>query len=231
MDQEHIGKFIKEIRQNNHQTQKEFADKYNVSFQAVSKWENGKNIPDISLLKQICKDNNISIDEILGDKPKTINIKKKIIILISVIILLLIILISVLILYSNKDSNFEFKKVSTSCSNFKITGSAAYNNDKSSIYISNVEFCGENEDIKYKEVKYTLFDGHDDVNIKISSGNIEKDITLIEYLKNLKINVNDYSHTCKSFQNSELYIEISATDDNDEITIYKIPLFLEENCE
>ena len=231
MDQENIGKFIKKIRQDNHQTQKEFADKYNVSFQAVSKWENGKNIPDISLLKQICRDNNISVDEILGDEPNKNIKKKKITILVSVIILLLIILISVLILYSNKDSNFEFKKISTSCSNFKITGSAAYNKDKSSIYISNIEFCGEDENIKYKELEYTLFESHDNVNIKISSGNVEKNITLIEYLKNLKINVNDYSQTCKSFAHSELYIEIAAIDDKDKITTYNIPLSLEENCE
>ena len=231
MDQENIGKFIKKIRQDNHQTQKEFADKYNVSFQAVSKWENGKNIPDISLLKQICRDNNISVDEILGDEPNKNIKKKKITILVSVIILLLVILISVLILYSNKDSNFEFKKISTSCSNFKITGSAAYNKDKSSIYISNIEFCGEDENIKYKELEYTLFESHDNVNIKISSGNVEKNITLIEYLKNLKINVNDYSQTCKSFAHSELYIEIAAIDDKDKITTYNIPLSLEENCE
>ena len=231
MDQENIGKFIKKIRQDNHQTQKEFADKYNVSFQAVSKWENGKNIPDISLLKQICRDNNISIDEILGDESNKNIKKKKITILVSVIILLLVILISVLILYSNKDSNFEFKKIYTSCSNFKITGSAAYNKDKSSIYISNIEFCGEDENIKYKELEYTLFESHDNVNIKISSGNVEKNITLIEYLKNLKINVNDYSQTCKSFSHSELYIEINAIDDKDKITTYNIPLSLEENCE
>ena len=39
MDQEKIGKFIKKIRQENHLTQKEMADKLGVTFQAVSKWE------------------------------------------------------------------------------------------------------------------------------------------------------------------------------------------------
>ena len=34
-------------------TQKDFALKFGVTYQAVSKWENGKNIPDISLLKVI----------------------------------------------------------------------------------------------------------------------------------------------------------------------------------
>lgn len=71
MNQELIGKFIKDLREKNHLTQKEFALKYHVTFQAVSKWENGKNIPDISLLKQICDDYNVSLDEVLNGK-KTI---------------------------------------------------------------------------------------------------------------------------------------------------------------
>lgn len=45
MDQEKIGKLIKEIRQKNNLTQKQFADKYGITYQAVSKWENGKNMP------------------------------------------------------------------------------------------------------------------------------------------------------------------------------------------
>ncbi len=55
MDQEKIGNFIKEIRTKNNLTQKQFADKYNVTYQAVSKWENGKNMPDVALIKQIAK--------------------------------------------------------------------------------------------------------------------------------------------------------------------------------
>ena len=59
MDQEKFGKFIKEIRKNNNLTQKQLADKYGVTYQAVSKWENGKNMPDIMLIKQMSKDFNI----------------------------------------------------------------------------------------------------------------------------------------------------------------------------
>ena len=61
MDQELIAKKIKELRIKNNLTQKEFADKMNVTFQAVSKWENGKSIPDISILKKISEEFNINI--------------------------------------------------------------------------------------------------------------------------------------------------------------------------
>ena len=66
MNQEKVGKLIKEIRIKNNLTQSQFADRYNVSYQAVSKWENGKNLADITLLTQICKDFNIDINEILN---------------------------------------------------------------------------------------------------------------------------------------------------------------------
>ena len=71
MDQERIGQFIKKIRQDNNLTQKEFADKLGVTFQAVSKWENGKNVPDIAILKQISDDFNVDISEILDGEKKT----------------------------------------------------------------------------------------------------------------------------------------------------------------
>ena len=61
MSQEEFGKIIKRIRIENNLTQKDLAEKYNVTYQAVSKWENGKNMPDISLIKQISRDFNISI--------------------------------------------------------------------------------------------------------------------------------------------------------------------------
>ena len=52
MDSEKIGKFIKELRKRNNLTQADLANKYGVTYQAVSKWETGKNIPDISLIKE-----------------------------------------------------------------------------------------------------------------------------------------------------------------------------------
>ena len=63
MNQEKIGKLIKEIRIKHNLTQAELAKKYGVTYQAVSKWENGKNIPDISLLKKMSTDFNIDIND------------------------------------------------------------------------------------------------------------------------------------------------------------------------
>ena len=75
MNQEKVGKFIKDIRKKNNLTQQAFANKYGVTYQAVSKWENGKNLPDMVLIKEICADHNIDINELLDGEYK--NNKKK----------------------------------------------------------------------------------------------------------------------------------------------------------
>ena len=97
MNQEKIGKTIKEIRQKSNLTQSAFAEKYNVTYQAVSKWENGKNLPDMSLLKQICDDYDININDLLDGKNSENNQSKKVnkkkIIYISLGVLLLILMI------------------------------------------------------------------------------------------------------------------------------------------
>ena len=79
MDAVQIGNFIKNLRKKNNLTQKQFADKLGVTYQAVSKWETGKSIPDIILLKEISKIFSVNINELLeGEKkeecPKTITL-------------------------------------------------------------------------------------------------------------------------------------------------------------
>lgn len=47
MNLDNIGKFIKEMRKNKNLTQEELAEKLGVNNRTVSRWENGKNMPDI----------------------------------------------------------------------------------------------------------------------------------------------------------------------------------------
>ena len=53
MDQEKIGSFIAENRKAKGFTQIEFAEKLGVSNKSVSRWETGKNMPDVSLFLPI----------------------------------------------------------------------------------------------------------------------------------------------------------------------------------
>ncbi len=68
MTQEIIGKFIAEVRKEKGMTQEQFAEKLNISNRSVSRWENGKTFPDISLFPSICKELGISITELLNGK-------------------------------------------------------------------------------------------------------------------------------------------------------------------
>ena len=70
MNQEKIGKFISELRKKKNMTQLDLANKLGVTDRAISKWENGRGLPDLSLLKPLCEELNISINEslILGFK-------------------------------------------------------------------------------------------------------------------------------------------------------------------
>ena len=69
-----IGNIIKTLRKQHNMTQDELAEKLNVSSQAVSKWENGRNMPDITLLLDIADCFNVTVDELLkGIKQSTGN--------------------------------------------------------------------------------------------------------------------------------------------------------------
>lgn len=63
MDQEKIGRFIAELRKENNFTQEELAEKLNVNVKSISRWENGKNLPDHTLIVEMCNLFKISINE------------------------------------------------------------------------------------------------------------------------------------------------------------------------
>lgn len=78
MNQEKIGKFIAELRKEKNMTQQELADKLGVTDRAVSHWENGRRLPDYSLLKDLCEILSISINELFsGEKISNEDYKEK----------------------------------------------------------------------------------------------------------------------------------------------------------
>ena len=65
MDQIKIGKFISECRKKENLTQAQLAEKLNITDRAVSKWENGKAMPDSSIMLSLCEILKISVNELL----------------------------------------------------------------------------------------------------------------------------------------------------------------------
>ena len=226
MNPEEIGKIIKDIRQKHNMSQKDFADKFGVTYQAVSKWETGKNIPDIAILKEISEEYEISLDDVLLNK-KVNNHNKKIISIITISLLTILILLMSLVI---KNNDFEFKTITTNCSDFTVTGSMAYNKDKSSIYISHITYCRKEDVTKYKEINCTLYEVNETSKIIIDKCQKENNITLEDFLKNVKFNIDNYDAVCKKYSENSLYLEIDALTKNESIITYKVPLKIEDNC-
>lgn len=232
MDQEKFGELIKNIRKKNNLTQKQLADKYNVTYQAVSKWETGKNMPDITLIKRISEDFDISLEEMfLGEKSNNKGKSKKgLLIKIGIGVLLVIAVIAIVMIFK-KDNDFQFKTLSTSCDNFKITGSISYNYQKSAIFISSIDYCGEEDKTKYDKIECILYENNGDIKNEISSYKYNKNnkISLEEFLKEVRFSVDNYNQVCKKYHKDSLNLEIKASVNNKNIS-YDIPLVFDDNC-
>ena len=66
MDNLKIGRYIQHLRKTAGMTQKDLAEKLNISFQAVSKWENGDTLPDTGILLELCDALGTTADKLLN---------------------------------------------------------------------------------------------------------------------------------------------------------------------
>ena len=71
MDQIKVGAFLKDLRKEKGITQEQLAEKLGVSGRTISRWETGKNMPDISLLVEIAEFFDVSIPEIIKGERKS----------------------------------------------------------------------------------------------------------------------------------------------------------------
>ena len=222
---EQIGSIIKDIRKKNNLTQNEFASILGVTFQAVSKWENDKSIPDITILKDISNKFNVDLNYLISGKKVNINKKsffKKNMIIITVIIF---IIISVCVFLFFHKHNYEFKTLNGETKDIKVTGSITYDESKSSIYLN------ADDTQKYSYIKCTLYEKHQDIlNVISEKEYLEKTpVSLKEYLKMISFVIDNYSPSCKYYKDSNLYLEISAKIDEEKSVTYKVPIKF-NNC-
>ena len=73
-----------------------------------------------------------------------------------------------------------------------------------------------------KNLEYVIH--HTKMNLEIAKRTREN------YLKSVQLNIDNYIKTCNHYNDDSLYLEISATDINNKITTYKIPLSINNNC-
>lgn len=240
MNQEKIGKYIYELRIKNNLTQKDLADKLSITSQAVSKWENGRGIPDIEQLNKLSEIFNVDIKEIINgedNKKEPKKNKKKYLILGIIILLILIILLA--IIYNKDDkSTFNFKPITSENSCFGVKGVIAYNKNKKSIYISKIE-CSEEEKKEYLDVECILYEKNNSIEKIIyeegkilSYDNYDKSNakSINELLSNIEFNIDSYDCSCNNATCNNLYLRVNVLNIDNKIVTYNIPLELENKC-
>ena len=78
MDQQKAGRFLKELRHEKEMTQEQLAQVFNVSSRTISRWENGTNLPDISLLVEIADFYDVDVREIIEGERKSVMMDKEV---------------------------------------------------------------------------------------------------------------------------------------------------------
>lgn len=220
-----FGEIIKDIRKKNNLTQKELADKLYVTYQAVSKWENNKSIPDISIIQNISKMFNIDLNYLTNTKKRN-NTKYYILIIIFLILSLTI----TILITKNHTHDFEMRTIETTCNDFNLSGTIAYNKDKTAIFISEIDYCGLNKDQIYDTITSTLYQNENNKEKIIITNKEKNNLSLNDYLKDLTYHVDNYKSTCLDYNKNELYIKIELQKKNESTITYTIPLKINDTC-
>lgn len=220
-----FGEIIKDIRKKNNLTQKELADKLYVTYQAVSKWENNKSIPDISILQNISKMFNIDLNYLTNTKKRNNTIY-----FILIIIFLILSLTITILIIKNHTHDFEMRTIETTCNDFNLSGTIAYNKDKTAIFISEIDYCGLNKDQIYDTITSTLYQNENNKEKIIITNKEKNNLSLNDYLKDLTYHVDNYKSTCLDYNKNELYIKIELQKKNESTITYTIPLKINDTC-
>ncbi|MCD8076921.1 MAG: helix-turn-helix domain-containing protein [Lachnospiraceae bacterium] len=77
MDQRRSGSFLRKLRKEKELTQEQLAEHFNVSDRTVSRWENGKNMPDLSILVELADFYDVDVREIIDGERKSENMNQE----------------------------------------------------------------------------------------------------------------------------------------------------------
>lgn len=141
MDYKKVGILIKEKRIEKNLTQKELADMLYITDRAVSKWERGKSLPDISILKKLNEILDIDINQLLTiESNKSNHYKdksKKIIYLIVIFIIMMLLMLFLIIKKDDFSDNYSCKKELNLM--FSYNNRNVYYNCLSDVFVEKVE--------------------------------------------------------------------------------------------
>lgn len=229
MDLNKVGSFIASLRKEKGLTQVELGILLNVNDKTVSRWETGKNAPDISMLNDLSEKLDVSVKELLNGErnlEKDINIEalkyynnrgKKRILISAIMAILIILLISILFFSINKYNQYKVFKVYFSNSNLNLEGIVVLNPHRNIIVLRNIEYSDYNEgttdEISSKSYYVKLLSN--DKIIKNEIYNFDKEMSLRDFLETYTLYVDESlknSEDLISLENLRLEIEYQKND-------------------
>lgn len=228
IDNEKVGKFIENLRKEKGLTQQDLADILSVSNQAVSKWEGGRNLPDIAIQRGICDTFNITMEELhagerdIKKRNKTKKIRKEnkifsiaLMCIVPVMVFFVVFFIinfrALKIYYSNSQITNEENSIRANLLIFKLPR-------KLIIFINNIYPCNyEVKDSDLLDLK--LYSGNKKL---LNSSMIKNDVFELDALtfdpNNVKLILNIESVTGKKrkFQREVKLVKYTSNDRNDD---------------
>ena len=147
MDQKKIGNLISNKRKEKNLTQQQLGNLLGVSSKTISKWETGTGLPDITFLKEISKNLDITIDELLDGKVKDNNkeiieqkVKKQKINIIFVLLIGIIFILIIILITNKKDNLQELPKDICTVIRTYYIDNIGKSNDENYLYITIHEY-------------------------------------------------------------------------------------------
>lgn len=228
IDNEKVGKFIENLRKEKGLTQQDLADILSVSNQAVSKWEGGRNLPDIAIQRVICDTFNITMEELhagerdIKKRNKTKKIRKEnkifsiaLMCIVPVMVFFVVYFIinfrALKIYYSNSQITNEVNSIRANLLIFKLPR-------KLIIFINNIYPCNyEVKDSDLLDLK--LYSGNKKL---LNSSMIKNDIFEIDALtfdpNNVKLilNIESVTGEKRKFQREVKLVKYTSNDRNDD---------------
>ena len=242
MDNKKIGKLIAKLRNEQGLTQQELGDKIGVGFRAVSKWERGLTLPDISNINELSKILGISSDELLSGELKAKEeqteenssknkkkISRKTKIIISVITLLILTITTTIIYYNDK--TYVYDITSTNEDENHIEGKVTFKGKNISIMLNKLYFIDDNfastiiTNYQYEIISNDTFIFGYGQN---SQGKvIEKEYTIQEFTDSFKINYSSDTYVKrKVILKNNIYLYLTMWDTNSKEIKKKIEIML-----
>lgn len=238
MDNKKVGKLIANLRKQNGLTQQELGDKVGVGFRAVSKWERGITLPDITIINELSKILGISSNELLDGKvTKEIKTKpkisKKLKIVLSISISIIAIFITTFLYNYNKTYTYE---LSSTNNDSYIEGQVIIHKENIKIIINKLAFTDkELLNTEIENFEYRLLSGESLI-IGYGSTELNTKYEKIKFIKEFteSFNINydgGLSIKIKEIIKNDLIINISfKTVTKEDINkIIKLKLTLKEN--